>query len=84
MFKFVGSTLDEIIDLVGLNEKRHDRVKTLSGGQQRRIDLALGLIGNPEVLFRDEPTTGFDPAARRGGTAYSAATPPLRRNQYGP
>jgi len=57
--------VDEIIDLVGLNEKRHDRVKTLSGGQQRRIDLALGLIGNPEVLFLDEPTTGFDPSARR-------------------
>jgi ABC-2 type transport system ATP-binding protein len=57
--------VDEIIDLVGLTEKRHDRVKTLSGGQQRRIDLALGLIGNPEVLFLDEPTTGFDPSARR-------------------
>lgn len=57
--------IDEVIELVGLQEKRHDRVKTLSGGQQRRIDLALGLIGNPEVLFLDEPTTGFDPSARR-------------------
>ncbi len=57
---------DEVIELVGLGPKQHDRVKTLSGGQQRRIDLALGLVGNPEVLFLDEPTTGFDPAARRG------------------
>ena len=56
---------DDVIDLVGLAEKRHDRVKTLSGGQQRRLDLALGLIGDPEILFLDEPTTGFDPAARR-------------------
>jgi ABC-2 type transport system ATP-binding protein len=56
---------DDVIDLVGLAEKRHERVKTLSGGQQRRLDLALGLIGDPEILFLDEPTTGFDPAARR-------------------
>ena len=56
---------DDVVDLVGLAEKRHDRVKTLSGGQQRRLDLALGLIGDPEILFLDEPTTGFDPAARR-------------------
>ncbi len=56
---------DDVIDLVGLAEKRHDRVKTLSGGQQRRLDLALGLVGDPEILFLDEPTTGFDPAARR-------------------
>ncbi len=57
--------VDEVIDLVGLADKADDRVKTLSGGQQRRIDLALGIIGSPEVLFLDEPTTGFDPAARR-------------------
>jgi ABC-2 type transport system ATP-binding protein len=56
---------DDVIDLVGLAEKRHERVKTLSGGQQRRLDLALGLVGDPEILFLDEPTTGFDPAARR-------------------
>jgi ABC-2 type transport system ATP-binding protein len=56
---------DDVIDLVGLAEKRHDRVKTLSGGQQRRLDLALGLVGDPDILFLDEPTTGFDPAARR-------------------
>ncbi len=55
----------EVVELVGLTEKRDARVKTLSGGQQRRLDLALGLVGDPEILFLDEPTTGFDPAARR-------------------
>jgi ABC-2 type transport system ATP-binding protein len=55
----------ELLDLVGLNDKADDRVKTLSGGQQRRLDLALGLVGDPDLLFLDEPTTGFDPAARR-------------------
>jgi ABC-2 type transport system ATP-binding protein len=55
----------EVIDLVGLADKRRARVKTLSGGQRRRLDLALGLVGDPELLFLDEPTTGFDPAARR-------------------
>jgi ABC-2 type transport system ATP-binding protein len=54
-----------VIRLVGLEEKQDARVRTLSGGQQRRLDLGLGLIGDPEVLFLDEPTTGFDPAARR-------------------
>jgi ABC-2 type transport system ATP-binding protein len=57
--------VDEVVELVGLDEKRNTRVKTLSGGQQRRLDLALGLVGDPEILFLDEPTTGFDPAARR-------------------
>ncbi len=56
---------DEVIGLVGLEAKRSARVKTLSGGQQRRLDLALGLIGDPELIFLDEPTTGFDPVARR-------------------
>ncbi len=56
---------DEVLQLVGLADKADQRVKQLSGGQQRRIDLALGIIGNPDVLFLDEPTTGFDPAARR-------------------
>jgi ABC-2 type transport system ATP-binding protein len=55
----------EVIDLVGLAEKAGARVKTLSGGQQRRLDLALGLVGDPDLLFLDEPTTGFDPSARR-------------------
>jgi len=56
----------EIVDLVGLGEKADARLKTLSGGQRRRLDLALALVGDPEVIFLDEPTTGFDPAARRG------------------
>ena len=56
---------DAVIEQVGLAEKRDARVKTLSGGQRRRLDLALGLIGDPELLFLDEPTTGFDPSARR-------------------
>ena len=57
----------ELIELVELGDKAGARVSTLSGGQQRRIDLALGLVGDPEVVFLDEPTTGFDPAARRRG-----------------
>jgi len=56
---------DEVIDVVGLDEKRDARVRTLSGGQQRRLDVAIGLAGDPELLFLDEPTTGFDPSARR-------------------
>jgi ABC-2 type transport system ATP-binding protein len=56
---------DDVIELVGLTEKRNARVKSLSGGQRRRLDLALGLVGDPDLLFLDEPTTGFDPSARR-------------------
>jgi len=56
---------DEVIDLVGLSESADVRVMRLSGGQQRRLDLALALVGDPELLFLDEPTTGFDPSARR-------------------
>ena len=57
--------VDEVIELVGLSEKRDARVKTLSGGQKRRLDLGVALVGNPDLVFLDEPTTGFDPAARR-------------------
>jgi len=56
---------DEVIDVVGLSEKRDTRVNKLSGGQQRRLDVAIALAGDPELLFLDEPTTGFDPSARR-------------------
>ncbi|MGW3353025.1 ABC transporter ATP-binding protein [Nonomuraea rubra] len=55
---------DEVVEQTGLKDKRDARVRTLSGGQRRRLDLALGLVGRPEVLFLDEPTTGFDPSAR--------------------
>ena len=55
----------EVIEMVGLTEKADARIGSLSGGQRRRLDLALGIIGDPEVLFLDEPTTGFDPVARR-------------------
>jgi ABC-2 type transport system ATP-binding protein len=57
--------VDETLDLVGLGTRRDARVGSLSGGQQRRLDVGVGIIGNPELLFLDEPTTGFDPTARR-------------------
>jgi ABC-2 type transport system ATP-binding protein len=69
--RFYGSTYrkrrvtDDVIELIGLTDKSDARIGTLSGGQKRRLDLGLGIIGTPEVLFLDEPTTGFDPAARR-------------------
>jgi ABC-2 type transport system ATP-binding protein len=55
----------EVIELCGLQEKAKARVKSLSGGQRRRLDVALGIVGTPELIFLDEPTTGFDPEARR-------------------
>ena len=57
--------VDEVIALVGLEPKRNARVKSLSGGQKRRLDLGIALVGDPDLVFLDEPTTGFDPAARR-------------------
>jgi len=57
--------IDEVVELVGLTERRDARVKTLSGGQKRRLDLGIALVGDPDLVFLDEPTTGFDPAARR-------------------
>jgi ABC-2 type transport system ATP-binding protein len=57
--------VDEVVELIGLTEKRDDRVRRLSGGQRRRLDLGLALVGDPELIFLDEPTTGFDPGARR-------------------
>jgi len=57
--------VDEVVEIVGLTEKRDARARTLSGGQKRRLDLGLALVGDPELIFLDEPTTGFDPGARR-------------------
>ncbi len=57
--------VEEVIELIGLQEKADQKVKKLSGGQQRRLDVGLGIIGNPELLFLDEPTTGLDPSGRR-------------------
>ena len=58
-------SVDEVVQSVGLTEKSSELIRTLSGGQRRRLDVALGIIGSPELLFLDEPTTGFDPEARR-------------------
>jgi ABC-2 type transport system ATP-binding protein len=57
--------VNEVVEIIGLGEKADARVRTLSGGQKRRLDLGLALIGDPELIFLDEPTTGFDPGARR-------------------
>ena len=59
------SPVDETIERVGLADKRDARVGTLSGGQRRRVDVAVGIVGDPDLVFLDEPTTGFDPSARR-------------------
>jgi ABC-2 type transport system ATP-binding protein len=58
-------SVDEVVQLIGLEQKRDSTVRTLSGGQRRRLDLGLALVGDPDLLFLDEPTTGFDPQARR-------------------
>jgi ABC-2 type transport system ATP-binding protein len=58
--------IDEVIELVGLTEKRDARVKALSGGQKRRLDLGVALVGDPDLVFLDEPTTGFDPLRQCG------------------
>jgi len=60
---------DEVVELAGLTEKRDSRVTKLSGGQTRRLDMAVALAGDPDLLFLDEPTTGFDPSARRDAWA---------------
>lgn len=60
-----GRDPEEVIDAVGLREKESTRARHLSGGQRRRLDVALGIVGRPELIFLDEPTTGFDPQARR-------------------
>src|SRR5205807_6214821 len=65
--------VDEVIDVVELGSKRDARANRLSGGQRRRLDLALALVGDPDLIFLDEPTTGFDPAARR--QAWSTVRP---------
>jgi len=57
--------VDELIDVVGLSEKANAKILTLSGGQRRRLDVAIGIVGRPEIVFFDEPTAGFDPHARR-------------------
>jgi ABC-2 type transport system ATP-binding protein len=57
--------VDDLLETVGLSEHAHKRVRNLSGGQRRRMDVAIGIVGRPELLFLDEPTAGFDPEARR-------------------
>jgi ABC-2 type transport system ATP-binding protein len=69
--------VDEVIEAVGLSDKSTELIRTLSGGQRRRLDVALGIIGSPELLFLDEPTTGFDPKARR---AFWALIEDLRKS----
>jgi ABC-2 type transport system ATP-binding protein len=72
---------DTVIERVGLTAKRSARTEQLSGGQKRRLDVALGIVGHPELLFLDEPTAGFDPEARRGfWELIRGCRPPVRRS----
>jgi len=78
---------DDVIEAVGLRDQRGSRVRSLSGGQRRRLDVALGIVGDPELLFLDEPTTGFDPEARRAfwalvGSLRDAGTTILLTTHY--
>src|SRR4051812_32663745 len=73
---------DELIELVGLEDQRDARAGALSGGQRRRLDLALALVGDPELLFLDEPTTGFDPSARREAWAVVRSLCSLRKTVF--
>ena len=75
---------DAVIEAVGLSEKRTTRTRSLSGGQRRRLDVALGIIGRPELLFLDEPTTGFDPEARRDFWDRSTGCGPTARPSCSP
>jgi ABC-2 type transport system ATP-binding protein len=74
--------VDETIELVGLGDKRNARAGSLSGGQLRRLDVGIALVGDPEMLFLDEPTTGFDPAARRQAWSLVASLKPLGKTVF--
>ncbi len=76
--------IDEVIGIVGLEAKRSQRVHTLSGGQKRRLDFGLALVGDPELVFLDEPTTGFDPEARRRAGKRSARSGTSARRSSSP
>ena len=65
--------VEDLLDVVGLTELANRKIVTLSGGQRRRLDVAMGIIGRPELLFLDEPTAGFDPQARGTSTSWSTA-----------
>ena len=73
--------VDEVLALVGLVDQYEVRTGRLSGGQRRRLDVALGLVGDPELVFLDEPTTGFDPASRRRGVAGGERPPRPRQDR---